>query len=80
MCSAASQGWLSVTLMLMEGKAPALPTPNKHAHGHCRNRTTTLALDYVNAFVEEKERLARRGQVLPLMCFQLCRYNATFDC
>lgn len=50
--------------------APASLAVIKHADGPCRNRTTTLALDYINAFLEEKQRLARRGQVLPL--FQLC--------
>ena len=67
-------GWHpSFVVVLMHARsAPALPAVDKHANGCCRNRTTTLALDYINAFVEEKQRLARRGQVLPILCIHMC--------
>ena len=72
LCSAASGGQhFSATLTIMLG------TPGRVISASmqlllCRNRTTTLALDYINAFVEEKERLTRRGQVLPHFRVHLC--------
>ena len=66
--------------MLVDGVCACITGSEQACLGHCRNRTTTLALDYINAFVEEKERLARRGQVLPLLCVSPVHHDADKEC